>query len=149
MLRRIGVERIQKKRLYRRAIAALLSLIHIAAVLYITLLDRIPGERRFMLSPFWEIRNVIHDSAFWMKQITGNLLLLLPTGFLLPAICRYQTIRWYHVAAAAFCFSVLIEITQYFTGRGLMELDDVFHNTAGSLIGYMLYCAVQARSWKK
>lgn len=32
-----------------------------------------------------------------------------------------------------------LEITQYFTGRGLCEFDDVFHNTLGACIGFIIW----------
>ncbi|MGB4091069.1 MAG: VanZ family protein [Ruminococcus flavefaciens] len=131
----------------KRIIAIMLTLLHIAVVLYITLIDRIPGERRHMLTPFWEIRNVINgtERSFYIGQIIGNLLMLFPTGFLLPAIFKCKKIRWYHVASTALLFSLFIEITQYFTGRGLMEFDDVFNNTVGCLIGYAVYLMIRRR----
>ncbi|WP_288535663.1 VanZ family protein [uncultured Ruminococcus sp.] len=36
-------------------------------------------------------------------------------------------------------FSAAIEITQYFTGRGLCEFDDVFNNTLGACIGFIIW----------
>ncbi|MFR5118576.1 MAG: VanZ family protein [Ruminococcus sp.] len=33
-------------------------------------------------------------------------------------------------------FSAGIEITQYITGRGLCEFDDVFNNTLGACVGF-------------
>ena len=35
-------------------------------------------------------------------------------------------------------FSVLIEITQYITGLGIAEFDDVFGNTLGGCIGVVV-----------
>lgn len=69
-------------------------------------------------------------------------MMLSPTGFLLPAILNCKMLRWYHIAITALFFSIFIEITQYFTGRGLMEFDDVFNNTVGSLVGFAAYCAI-------
>lgn len=69
--------------------------------------------------------------------------MLFPTGFLLPTIFKCKAIRWYHVASTALLFSLFIEITQYFTGRGLMEFDDVFNNTAGCLLGYAVYLMIR------
>ena len=131
----------------KRIIAIMLTLLHIAIVLYISLIDRIPGERRHMLTPFWEIRNVINgtERSFYIGQIIGNLLMLFPTGSLLPTILKCKKIRWYHVASTALLFSIFIEITQYFTGRGLMEFDDVFNNTVGSLLGYAVYLIIRRR----
>lgn len=131
----------------KRIIAIMLTLLHIAIVLYITLIDRISGERRHMLTPFWEIRNVINgtERSFYIGQIIGNLLMLVPTGFLLPTIFKCKKIRWYHVASTVLLFSLFIEITQYFTGRGLMEFDDVFNNTVGCLLGYAVYLIIRRR----
>lgn len=41
-------------------------------------------------------------------------------------------------------FSVLIEITQYITGFGITEFDDVFGNTMGGWIGVLV-----AYTWVK
>ena len=43
-----------------------------------------------------------------------------------------------------FVFSVLIETTQYITGLGIAEFDDVFGNTLGGWIG-----VVAAYEWLK
>ena len=40
-------------------------------------------------------------------------------------------------------FSVIIEIIQYVTCRGLCETDDVLCNGFGSLIGYWLYISLR------
>ena len=71
--------------------------------------------------------------------------MLFPTGFLLPTIFKFKRLRWYHVASTALLFSIFIEITQYFTGRGLMEFDDVFNNTIGCLLGYAVYLMIRRR----
>ena len=137
----------QKNALKKRETLVVFLMIHIAIVLYITLIDRIPGERRHMLTPFWEIRNVINgtERSFYVGQIIGNLLMLMPTGFLIPSIARNKKLRWYHVAFTALFFSIFIEITQYITGRGLIEFDDVFNNTVGSLIGFAVYCVIKKK----
>ena len=137
----------QENALNKRVTLVVFLMIHIVIVLYITLIDRIPGERRHMLTPFWEIRNVINgtERSFYAGQIIGNLLMLMPTGFLIPSIARNKTLRWYHVAFTALFFSIFIEITQYITGRGLMEFDDVFNNTVGSLIGFAVYCVIKKK----
>ena len=40
---------------------------------------------------------------------------------------------------AGFIVSLFIELTQYITGRGLCELDDVVHNTIGAFAGIIIY----------
>ena len=53
-----------------------------------------------------------------------------------------------------FVFSVLIETTQYITGLGIAEFDDVFGNTWGGWIGVLASYEWMRRSllknlWKK
>lgn len=111
---------------------------YIFLVLWLTLIDREFGERRAMLVPFWEFANVIKGirQDFFIKQILGNLTMLMPLGFMLPMM-RKVTVK--QVFVIALCFSCFIELTQYITGRGLMEFDDVFNNTVGAVLGYMIY----------
>ena len=127
----------------RKLIIALFA-IYILAVLWITLIDREFGNRRAMLVPFWEFANVIKGirRSFFIGQILGNLVMLMPLGFMLPII-KKVTLK--QVLLIAFCFSVAIELTQFITGRGLMEFDDVFNNTVGAVLGYKVYDVLRER----
>ena len=114
--------------------------IYIFSALYITLIDRIPKNRRTQLTPFWELRRLIETdhTLYWLGQISGNLVMLLPLGIMLPVICRNLRCGW-KVALIGFAFSLAIELVQYFTGRGLCEFDDVMHNTIGTFLGYLIF----------
>lgn len=111
---------------------------YILLVLWLTLIDRQFGERQAMLVPFWEIANVIKgvERNFYIGQILGNLTMLMPLGFMLQMI-KKVTVK--QVLVIALCFSCFIELTQFITGRGLMEFDDVFNNTVGAVIGYLIH----------
>ena len=75
---------------------------------------------------------------FWFKQIFLNVLLFVPLGFLLPMI--HTRFRNPILTVATGCvFSCFIEITQYITGRGLTEVDDVITNTIGAAVGVAMY----------
>lgn len=112
--------------------------IYILAVLWITLIDREFGNRRVNLVPFWEFANVIKglEREFYIRQILGNLVVLMPLGFMFPII---KKVGLKQVLLISICFSVGIELTQFITGRGLMEFDDVFNNTVGTVIGFKIY----------
>lgn len=128
----------------KRKIIIALFAIYILAVLWITLIDREFGNRRAMLVPFWEFANVIKGvrRSFFIGQILGNLAMLMPLGFMLPFI---KKVNLKQVILIAFCFSVFIELTQFITGRGLMEFDDVFNNTVGAVLGYIVYYVLRER----
>ena len=127
----------------RKLIIALFA-IYILAVLWITLIDREFGNRRAMLVPFWEFANVIKGirRSFFIGQILGNLAMLMPLGFMLPII---RKVNLKQVLLISLCFSSGIELTQFITGRGLMEFDDVFNNTVGAVLGYKVYDVLRER----
>ena len=115
----------------RKLIIALFA-IYILAVLWITLIDREFGNRRAMLVPFWEFANVIKGvrRSFFIGQILGNLVMLMPLGFMLPFI---RKVSLKQVLMISLCFSAGIELTQFITGCGLMVFDDVFNITVGAV----------------
>lgn len=112
--------------------------VYIAIVLWITLIDRKCGKPHAMLIPFWELTKVIKgvERSFYIKQILGNLIMLLPFGYMLPML-RKVTLK--QVLLISMLFSVSIEVLQFVTGRGLMEFDDVFNNTVGAVLGFIVY----------
>ena len=127
-----------KKGRYIKYFPLALFCLYLIVVLWITLIDREFGKRRSMLIPFWEYAKVITNDrrSFFIRQIIGNILLLMPLGFLVSFLPNRKDIKWKSVLLSALCFSAFIELTQFVTGRGLMEFDDVFNNTVGAVIGY-------------
>ena len=124
----------------RKKLLIAVFLIYIFIVLWLTLIDRQWGERRAMLMPFWEMRELITTDRklYCSQQIGCNILMLMPMGFLLP--CLHQKFRKLVVIfLIALMFSIFIEATQYFTGRGLCEFDDVFNNTLGACIRFIIW----------
>lgn len=78
-------------------------------------------------------------------QIQANILMFVPIGFLLMEIgkrIKRKAVRVLYMimsTLAGFLFSVLIEYMQYRLHRGLCEVDDVIHNTIGTIVGIVLY----------
>ena len=125
-----------------KKIRKILFSVYIICVLWITLIDREWSSPHAMLIPFWEFANVIKgvERSFYIKQILGNLTMLLPFGFMLPML-KKVTLK--QVLLLSMFFSIGIEVMQFITGRGLMEFDDVFNNTVGAVIGYKIYCKLR------
>ena len=71
-----------------KKIRKILFSVYIICVLWITLIDREWSSPHAMLIPFWEFANVIKgvERSFYIKQILGNLTMLLPFGFMLPML---------------------------------------------------------------
>jgi glycopeptide antibiotics resistance protein len=80
-----------------------------------------------------------------VRQIGGNLGLLVPLGFLLPALSQRMR-RWWAFAAVALCIAVGIEAAQLAERAvGLaarsVDIDDVVLNALGAILGYGVYRA--------
>ncbi|MBS4207320.1 VanZ family protein [Bacillus sp. FJAT-50079] len=61
--------------------------------------------------------------------------MFVPFGIFLPLLhSRFQKARWTIGLASLFTFS--IESVQLITGFGIFELDDLFNNFLGAIIGY-------------
>lgn len=127
-----------------KKILVILFCVYILCVLWITLIDREWSSPHAMLVPFWEYANVIKgvERGFYIEQILGNLVMLMPLGLILPT---FKKISLKQIFLIALLFSAGIETVQFITGRGLMEFDDVFNNTVGAVVGYKTYCMFRGR----
>ena len=69
------------------------------------------------------------------QLIIFNMFMFVPLGVLLPLI-HHKNKSFLRVLIISISFTSFIEISQLITGKGIFELDDLFHNTIGSLVGY-------------
>jgi glycopeptide antibiotics resistance protein len=76
-------------------------------------------------------------SWFWMRNLLGNLALLLPLGLLGP-IALPALDRWWRIALLALLVSTAIELTQLLVPDRSADIDDVIVNVAGALVGYAI-----------
>jgi len=115
----------------RKKITVGILIAYIIFILSETLLLRKPttGEH-LQLELFWSYK--VFKEEGW--QIICNVLLFIPFGVLL----RLLGINTWLVLLMGFAFSCSIELLQYLLKLGLCELDDVFHNTLGTLIGIFI-----------
>ena len=116
---------------------ALLSLLwgYLFFVLCTTLLFRECSETiRYYLFPFWSY-DVLNYKV--IAQHILNVLMFVPIGFLLSSVLNRT--RWMQVIEMGCLLSVMIEILQLLTRRGVCNIDDVIHNTIGCAIGYGIF----------
>jgi glycopeptide antibiotics resistance protein len=77
------------------------------------------------------------DSPFWISQLIGNLVLLLPVGLLGPV--AFPALNgWLRVLAVALVFSMAIEVAQLWIPNRMPDVDDVLLNVAGAMLGYAM-----------
>lgn len=109
-----------------------------------TLKNLIHGEAVTRLAPqwvpFWTIADYVkkaHAVNDWfVKNLVGNVALFIPYGILIPCFSKWN--GWKVVLSGCF-LSVFIEILQYATALGQLDIDDVILNTFGVMVGYVSY----------
>lgn len=143
-----GKKTISKKRLVLYSI----SVVYIIVVLGAVFLNRteLYGDMNLHLfSSYKEAYNKMAISLF--RNIVLNILLFVPLGFLLP-IYSDKLKKSYIVVLIGFLTTLIIELIQYITRIGIFEIDDIFNNTIGIIIGYtlfMLYNSLRSKERRK
>ena len=105
------------------------SVYSVFLILYITLLRRAPGynENIRLHLKLWP------NAGVWAGDFL-NLILYVPFG---GTSQRWKPNRK-RVVIAAFMLSVSCEVLQYFTGRGMADVNDILFNTLGAAAGTWL-----------
>lgn len=75
------------------------------------------------------------------QLIIFNMLMFMPLGFLLPLL-GMRTRRFTPVLLTSLAVTIGIELFQMISRRGILELDDILHNTIGSIAGYLMMNAI-------
>ena len=91
------------------------------------------------LAIYW--RNL--GSEFWMRNLFGNLALLLPLGLLGP-IALPALDRWWRIALVALLYSVAIELIQLARPRPLSRHRRRPRQRHRSSLGYLAFVIVRA-----
>ena len=108
-------------------------------VVVFTMLGRRKAEQsQVELRLFWCIKEawLNRDTMDWYL-IVGNISLFIPLGVMLTVF--FSRLRnWWKVMICGLVSSLSIEIAQLILHLGLFELDDLFHNTLGTYLGYCL-----------
>ena len=125
---------------WRRKWDLSLLIAYMFLVLAYTVLKRGPGEElSYGMEPFWSYKAIFAGGFSPVSrktlfiQILGNIAMFIPIGFLAS-----QLIGWKGILIG-FAYSVLIELLQLLTRRGLFEFDDIIHNTLGAALGFGLW----------
>lgn len=128
------------RKLTDERILYILLIIYMLFFLSQTLLLRGSNERRANLTPFWTIRHALRGDMCRFQLLVINILLTVPIGYLMAAAAWKKSITdKKRVFAVCVLLFVFVEVTQYISGRGLSEFDDVFHNSLGALLGIICF----------
>ena len=125
-----------------RALAALLLFIWLLGGLVLTLQAAHPLPGQVVddnLVPLHTLQIYLANlgSWFWMRNLFGNLALLLPVGLLGPIVFPLLD-RWWRVFIVALAISTAIEVSQLWIPDRSADIDDVIVNAAGAMLGFGL-----------
>ena len=128
------------RKLTDERILYILLIIYLLFFLSQTLLLRRSYNRRANLTLFWTIRHALRGDIYRFQLLVINILLTVPIGYLAAVAAWKRGITDKRcVFAVCVLLFVLVEVTQYVSGRGLGEFDDVFHNSLGALCGMICF----------
>ena len=125
---------------YKMSIA--LSVLYVFFIIYETLMFRESGDARSNLVLF-SYADTFFQNRMIRVEVINNVWLFIPFG-----IGMYRIDQKKSIFLAALLFSILIETTQYITGLGVAEFNDVFENAMGGMIGAVL-ASILIRQIKK
>lgn len=136
----------KKRKYFRRALVVFI--LYLLVLFYLLFFSETYGRTmdngyRYNMELFKEI------SRFWNKRETlgmpivilnlaGNVLAFMPFGFFVPILWRFG--RNVFVCVLLTClFSWIVETIQLFAKVGAFDVDDIFLNTIGGLLGFLVY----------
>ena len=126
-----------------KSLSVVLTIVYVAFILYETLMFRESGDARMNFVLFSYAGKFLKEQSVRVGVI-NNIWLFIPLG---TGLYRWFQKKW--VLLIPFVMSVAIETTQYITGLGIAEFDDVFGNTMGGWIGVLVaYIIMMWRSEK-
>ena len=124
-----------------KSLSVVLTIVYVAFILYETLMFRESGNARTNFVLFSYAGKFLKEQSVRVGVI-NNIWLFIPLG---TGLYRWFQKKW--VLVIPFVMSVAIETTQYITGLGIAEFDDVFGNTMGGWIGVL--AAYTMMTWRK
>lgn len=95
---------------------------------------------------FYVYREQLGMEAFILNTV-GNVAGFVPFGFILPVI-SWAGKRWYVTFLFSFLLSLSIELTQLVLKVGSFDVDDLFLNTLGGILGYAalyVFCLIRRK----
>lgn len=123
--------------------ALLVLSIYVVVMLYFTVIGRYSySYYRYELNVLDSYRQLFENiNITSIKQITINLFMLMPVGFLLSLIIKGK-FRYLLDLIISILLTLLIEFMQFFTRCGTFEVDDIINNTIGAVAGILIYICI-------
>lgn len=131
----------------RKTIFIIFLLAYVLAFFYLAVLNRTPSVSSkvpIRLVPFHSYVQLTTDS---FKDIVLNIFGLVPLGIVVGVMSEKK--RLVKALLAGLVISMTVECSQLIWKRGTFDVDDLFHNALGALIGGVIAVAVVRINRKK
>ena len=122
---------------WKRVILWTLLAGYLLGLVYVTLLRGMGfGYRSINLHLFRAWREAWNNYSVknWLNVLL-NVAMFVPLGVLLPLVSK-KLRKWFISIGMALGLSLVIELLQLWRGTGVCDIDDLFANTLGAVIGY-------------
>ncbi len=95
------------------------------------------------LTPFVHTIKLYYAYTKWFfyYNLFGNIVWFVPFGALLPAVSK--RCGFWMTALLGLCCSFSIEVMQFIFATGISDVDDLIFNTAGAILGYLIYLCIR------
>lgn len=130
-----------------KIIWSILFLLYLLLLLFLTMYSRFYGRghihRSMNLIPLKTILQYLNANInrnIIVTNLLGNVVAFMPMGFLLPLVSKKFS-GFFRAVLLTAGFSLLIETAQYILGVGAADIDDLILNTAGGLLGFLIFLA--------
>ncbi len=116
--------------------------------------DEVYTTYQYNLKLFHELRRYLAykdqiGNLYFLINVVGNVVAFMPFGFLVPVLYREQRKEATHnghyfrsflfVTVLGFLLSLGVETIQLVSKVGCFDVDDLMLNTAGVVLGYLIY----------
>lgn len=115
---------------------------YLLLLLYLTFFSKYYGrgevQRSISIFPFRTISEFLtsgYNFRIIITNLVGNIVAFMPMGFLLP-IAFSRLDKFHKVLVISLFATLMIEVSQYISGVGASDIDDVILNLLGAVIGY-------------
>lgn len=142
-----------KKKTTPHPLAVVLFIIYLLVLSYLLFFSETCGRTmdsgyRYNLQLFKEIKRFWYNRetigmSLVLINLLGNIAAFAPFGFFFSMLSRVGKNVFGCVMCSAL-FSLAVESIQLFTRVGAFDVDDIFLNTIGGLVGFLVYCFI----WK-
>ena len=147
-----------KKEKYRLRLTWVLFIVYMVLLMYFLFFAEIMGrtyierDYHYNLVPLREIKRFIvyRKKLGWgavVVNLLGNVAAFVPFGRILPVLlkrCRH----FFYIVLLSFEFSLFVEVIQLISKVGSFDVDDLFLNTLGGAVGYLIFW-LNTTFWEK